>query len=149
MIRGIVRKLVSGGLVLAVGFLLALQAPAAATPAVAAQVVQFLQVAGSGWICNRADNICGLDDARMLSNPAKVDYDRLMRATPEMKKVRAEGIDPDSVKGIQLRQAAVDRVRRACDAEQQARGHCSVWKAISHRDGRVIPDITDAVLLRL
>ena len=35
----------------------------------------------SGWVVHRADNICGLDDARMLSNPARVDYPSLLDAT--------------------------------------------------------------------
>ena len=30
------------------------------------------------WICDRSDNICGLDDVRMLSKPCKVDYDALL-----------------------------------------------------------------------
>jgi hypothetical protein len=104
---------------------------------------------GSGWIVDRADNICGLDDGEMLSNPARVDYDRLLSATPEMKRIRDEGIAPDSSKGIQLRQAAVDRVRRASDAVRAGQGHCSVWKRVRHRDGRSVPDITDAVLKAL
>ena len=41
----------------------------------------------AGWIVDRADNICGLDDAKMLSKPAKVDYDALLKATPEFKKI--------------------------------------------------------------
>ena len=40
-------------------------------------------VAFSGWQVDKGDNICGLDDARQLSNPVVVDYDRLLAATPE------------------------------------------------------------------
>ncbi len=101
--------------------------------------------ATSPWIVDRADNICGLDDPRMLSKPVRVDYDALLRATPEMKKMRDEKIDPNSSEGIQLRQAAVDRVRKACEKVRQSGGHCSVWKQIRHQDGRTIPDVSDLV----
>lgn len=100
---------------------------------------------GTGWTVDRADNICGLDDPKTLSKPAKVDYDTLLRSTAEMKKIKDNKIDLNSPEGIQLRQAAVDRVRNAADKVRQAKGYCSVWKQISHTDGRVIPDITDLV----
>ncbi|MBK7875795.1 MAG: hypothetical protein IPJ77_08595 [Planctomycetes bacterium] len=97
------------------------------------------------WICDRADNICGLDDSKMLSNPAKVDYDALLKATAEYKKIKDEKIDVNSAEGIQLRQKAAERVRDACEKVRTAKSYCSVWKTISHQDGRSIPDITDAV----
>jgi hypothetical protein len=101
------------------------------------------------WICDRSDNICGLDDPRMLSKPCKVDYDALLKATPEMKKIVNDKIDPNSSEGINLRQKAVDRIRDKADAVRIANGYCSVWKAISHKDGRTIPDITDLVKAQL
>lgn len=101
------------------------------------------------WIVDRADSICGLDDPKMLSKPAKVDYETLLRATPEMKKIRDEKIDAASSEGIQLRQSAVDRVLKACERVRQAQGHCSVWKAIRHQDGRAVADITDLVKAQL
>ena len=66
---------------------------------------------GSKWIVDRSDNICGLDDPRMLSRPAKVDYEALLAATPEIKKLRDDKVDPNSSEGIQLRQKAVDRAK--------------------------------------
>jgi len=100
---------------------------------------------GTGWVVDRADNICGLDDPKMLSKPAKLDYDTLLRATPEMKKVKDDKIEPNSPQGIQLRQAAATRVQTAADKVRAADGYCSVWKTIKHTDGRAIPDITEAV----
>lgn len=97
------------------------------------------------WICERADNICGLDDARTLSNPAKVDYDALLKVTPEYKKMRDERIDPNSAEGIQLRQKGSERVRDACEKVRADKGYCSVWKTIKNSDGRAVPEITDAV----
>jgi len=104
---------------------------------------------GAGWIVDRSDNICGLDDPKMLSKPAKVDYDALLRATPEMKKIKDDKIDPNSPQGIQLRQAAASRVQKAADKVRAADGYCSVWKTIKHHDGRAIPDVTDAVKAQL
>ena len=101
------------------------------------------------WICDRSDNICGLDDPRMLSKPCKVDYDALLKATPEMKKITNDKIDPNSSEGINLRQKAVDRIRDKAEAVRTAQGYCSVWKTISHKDGRTIPDITDLVKAQL
>lgn len=101
------------------------------------------------WICSVSDNICGLRDTKMLSNPAKVDFDALLSATSELQRVRKEGIDPSSPEGVALKQAGIDRVTKACDAVRVANGHCSVWKAIKHRDERVIADITELVKARL
>jgi hypothetical protein len=99
----------------------------------------------TGWICDRADSICGLDDPKMLSSPAKIDYDALYKATPEYKKIRDDKIDPNSSEGIQLRQRAVDRIREKTESIRSQKGYCSVWKTIRHQDGRSVPDITDQV----
>lgn len=147
MNRRFARTLAAGGALLATCLLLAPTVQAGAS--VEVDRIVAAQASGTGWVVDKTDNICGLDDARMLSNPAKVDYDRLLRATPEMKKIRSDGIDPNSSKGIQLRTAAVDRVRKACNSVQQSNGYCSVWKSVSHRDGRSISDVTATVLQQL
>jgi hypothetical protein len=99
----------------------------------------------AGWVVDRADNICGLEDAKTLSKPAKVDYDALLKATPQFKKIKDNKIDPNSPEGIQLRQEAANKVRDACDKIRQQNGYCSVWKTIKHTDGRAVADITDLV----
>ena len=99
----------------------------------------------AGWVVDRADNICGLEDAKTLSKPAKVDYDALLKATPQYKKIKDNKIDPNSPEGIQLRQEAANKVRDACDKIRQQNGYCSVWKTIKHSDGRAVADITDLV----
>lgn len=122
-------------------------ASALARPASAARVCETsstFEYEGT-WIADRTENICGLDDPKMLSNPAKVDYDTLLKATAEWKKMKDEKIDPNSAEGIQLRQKAAERVRDACEKSRTAKSYCSVWKSIRHADGRSIPDITDAV----
>jgi hypothetical protein len=103
----------------------------------------------AGWVIDRADNICGLDDAKTLSKPAKVDYDALLKATAQYKKIKDNKIDPNSPEGIQLRQEAANKVRDACDKVRQQDGYCSVWKTIKHTDGRAVTDITDLVKAQL
>ena len=103
----------------------------------------------TSWIAVRGDNICGLDDPKMLSKPAKVDYDALLHATSEMKKIKDDKIDPNSPQGIQLRQAAATRVQKAAEKVRSSDGYCSVWKTIRHQDGRAVADITDAVKAQL
>jgi len=103
----------------------------------------------TGWIVDRSDNVCGLDDPKMLSKPAKIDYDALLKATPEIKKIKDDKIDPNSPEGIQLRQAAASRVQKAAEKVRSTNGYCSIWKTIRHQDGRAIPDVTDAVKAQL
>ncbi len=104
---------------------------------------------GHSWLLRTADNICGLRDPNQLTSPAVVDFEACLDATPEMKRVRDQGIDPKSAEGIQLRNAAVTRVTSACEKVRSASGHCSVWKEIRHKDGRAIADISDQVKAQL
>jgi hypothetical protein len=62
-----------------------------------------------------------------------------------MKKIKAEKIDPKSPDGIRLTTEATNRVTQACEAVQKANGYCSVWKAIKHKDGRAVTDISSQV----
>lgn len=101
------------------------------------------------WIVKSGDNLCGLREASQLSNPALVDYDALLKATPEMEKLEREGIDPASPKGVQLKAKATDRVAEAAEDVRKAQGHCSVWKAVRHKDGRSVPDVTSLVMGQL
>ena len=102
--------------------------------------------AGPVWIVKTGDSICGLDDPRMLSAPARLQFDRIYRSTPEVRRMEAEGIAPDSATGILLHQQALDRIYRTCEFVRNRDGYCSIWKAIRHVDGRPIPDVTDKVL---
>jgi len=101
---------------------------------------------GRDWILKAADNICGLRDPNQLTYPALIDFDSCLAATPEMKRIRDQGIDPKGAEGIQLRAAALTRLTDACEALRAAKGHCSVWKEIRHKDGRAIPDISSQVI---
>ena len=104
---------------------------------------------GSDWVVKSADSVCGVSEARQITNPAKVDYTKLMDATPEMKELKKKGIKKDSARGQTLVTAARDRVRRAANAVMSEKGHCSVWKKISHKKKKAVTDITDAVKTKL
>ncbi|MBI1381449.1 MAG: hypothetical protein GC161_10225 [Planctomycetaceae bacterium] len=117
--------------------------PAGATGGALAASAELAQT--QGWITRGQDNVCGLRDARQLSNPAKVDFPALLEETDEMKRLRKERIDPNSPQGIQLRDAARSKVANACEAIMQDQGHCSIWSSIRHSDGRAVTDVTDLV----
>ncbi|MBK7641644.1 MAG: hypothetical protein IPJ19_01120 [Planctomycetes bacterium] len=138
-------------LILALVFTPVLLLPCAAGTAIAQDSATSVAASAqpAGWVVDRADNICGLDDAKMLSKPAKVDYDVLLKATAQYKKIKDNKIDPNSPEGIQLRQEAANKVRDACDKIRQQDGYCSVWKSIKHSDGRAVADITDLVKAQL
>ena len=129
--------------------LLAAAAPGLASSSTPSAAAALDEAPGAGWVARAEDSICGLRDARTLTHPAKVDYDQLMAATSEMKRMKREGIDPTSAEGIQLKQAAIDRVCKASKSVMKDRGHCSVWKRVRNKDGRAVPDITQSVLARL
>jgi len=104
---------------------------------------------GSDWVVKSEDSVCGVSEARQITNPAKVDYTKLMDATPEMKELTRKGIKKDSARGQTLVTAARDRVRRAANSVMSEKGHCSVWKKISHKKKTAVTDITDAVKKKL
>lgn len=101
------------------------------------------------WTARDTDHVCGISVLSQISNPGVVDLRRLLDATDEIKQMKRDGIDPNSAQGQALRNAAKRKVRTAADATKDQLGHCSIWKAISHADGREVPDLTQEVLRRL
>jgi hypothetical protein len=99
----------------------------------------------SDWICKEEDNVCGISDTAKTSNPAKVDYPTLLDATPQIKEMKRDKIDPNSAEGKSLRKRAATLITKTCEVVRQSKGHCGVWKAIKHKDGRIIADLTDDV----
>jgi hypothetical protein len=101
--------------------------------------------ASSKWVADEDDNICGIKDLKKVSNPAKVAYDDLWEATPQIKKMKEKKIDPESTEGKALRSQAKTLITKSAELVRAAKGHCGVWKAIKNEDGRTIPDLTDDV----
>ncbi len=100
---------------------------------------------GTAYIVERSDNICGLDNPRQLTRPARVSYPTLLAATPEMQTLKKDRVNPNSPRGIQLRTDAAARVRKACEKVRARGKFCSVWKRIGRRDKKTVPDITSLV----
>jgi hypothetical protein len=132
-------------LVLAASALLQAPVPPQGTPA-DVRVETGGVLLGRDWVLRTADNICGLRDANQLTRPGVIDFEACLAATPEMKRIASQGIDPRSAEGIQLRNAAVTRVTNAAEAVRAAGGYCSVWKEIRHKDGRAIDDLSSRVI---
>ena len=138
------QSLMIGALCLAFGGLTwAVSTPAPAAAAESATAVS------QGWKAKGADIITGISDLTKVSNPATVDYDQLLEATPQMKQLKKEKIDPDSPQGKLLRQAANSLITKKCTLVRTQRGYCGIWKAIRHEDGRAVPDVTYEVLAEL
>jgi hypothetical protein len=108
-----------------------------------------IQAFGTDWIVSSGDNVCGISDARQISNPARVSYESLLGDTPELKDMKKKGIEKDSPEGQILHNKGVDRVRKAAKTVMTNKSHCSVWKKISSRKGSAVPDITEAVRAEL
>lgn len=104
---------------------------------------------GTPFVVQKADNICGLDEPRQITTPAKVDYEALLQETTEVKELKRNGIDPTSSKGITLMTKARSRVLKACETVRTELGYDSIWKSITRRDSRAIPDATDQVKAKL
>lgn len=105
--------------------------------------------ANRDWIAKSTDSVCGLKEASQVSNPAVVDWQALLEATPEVRKLRSQKIAEDSPEGIQLLNEAANRATAACESLRASQGHCSVWKSIRHKDGRAVTDLTDLVKAQL
>ena len=86
----------------------------------------------SGWIATPSDNICGVKEPRMVTQPGVVNWQQLMDSTPEMKQMKKEGIKRDSPKGAQLISEAQSRCKRACVKQMRVAKVDSMWKNISH-----------------
>jgi len=88
--------------------------------------------ANSGWIASPADNICGVKEPRMVTQPGVVNWKQLMDNTPEMKQIKKDGIKKDSPKGAQLISEAESRCKRACVKQMRVASVDSMWKNITH-----------------
>lgn len=106
-------------------------------------------LAAPEWQVRATDNLCGLQAARQLSAPARVDLTALLEATPEVARIRAERLADSTAAYAHLMQGARQRVLRACELERKAGAWCSVWSRIQHRSGQQVPEITREVAQRI
>ncbi len=104
---------------------------------------------GTPYKVSKSDSICGLVEPRQLTVPARVDFTKLLRATSEHKELVRKKIDPASAKGTALLSRARHKIVSACEVVRIKGAYCSVWKKISRKDGKAIPDVTASVLKKL
>lgn len=102
---------------------------------------------GTPYVFFRRDNICGkgVKNPASITKPAKVDYEALLAATDEARKIKKDRIDPESAEGLKLMTGAKRKVLKACEAVRRANNHCGVWKKITRRDRSAVADITAKV----
>jgi hypothetical protein len=114
----------------------------------AIDAVRSIDIEGHGWIAEKEDNICGIKDLKKVTKPALVDYEELLEATPQMKELKRDDIDPESTKGKALRKAARTLISKTAEVVRKHNGHCGVWKTIAHKDERDIADVTEDIVER-
>ncbi len=136
-------KIVLGAMLLALAPVQTADAADAKGPA--SQSAAAVEPGGRDWVVKAENNICGLSDATQLSNPVVVDFQALLDATPEYKKMKDQKISATSPEGIRLNNEAVNRIATQCETIRSSNGYCSVWKEIKHKDGRAVTDVTDKV----
>ena len=112
-------------------------------------VLRILMDDGSEFDCKPGDVslLPSGHDAWVVGNePAVVvDFQALLDATPEYKKMKDQKISATSPEGIKLNSEAITRIATQCETVRASNGYCSVWKSIQHKDGRAITDVTDKV----
>lgn len=89
--------------------------------------------------------------AANTSAPATIDYAKVKEATREWKKLRNDGIDPDSAQGMQLLQQMSDRIREAASqaANDESRDLVVRKDDIVDPQGKSVADLTDKVIGKL
>ncbi|MGC6488815.1 MAG: hypothetical protein ACON4Z_14305 [Planctomycetota bacterium] len=80
--------------------------------------------------------------------PATLNASKVRLSTPEWKKIKSSGIDPDSARGKQLINKMNQRIRRAVKEVADAEGRDMVTRKKDMKDdrGRDVMDLTDLVI---
>ncbi len=83
--------------------------------------------------------------------PASIDEQKVRDATPEWKRMQAEGVDPDSAQGKQLVVQMNNRIREAVKsvATTESRDMVARKDDISDKQGRDVVDLTDKVVSKV
>jgi hypothetical protein len=89
--------------------------------------------------------------AANTSAPATVQDTKVRDATPEWKKIQAEGIDPDSAHGRQLVSQMNTRIRDAIRdvATAESRDMVTRKDDVTDKQGRDVVDLTDKVVQKV
>ena len=85
------------------------------------------------------------------SAPATIQESRVKEATPEWRRIQAEGIDTSSAQGKQLVAQMQQRIRDAAKAvaENESRDLVTRKDDIADKQGRDVVDLTDKVIAKV
>jgi hypothetical protein len=89
--------------------------------------------------------------ASNTSAPATIQESKVKEATPEWKKIQAEGIDTDSAQGKQLLVAMNNRIKEAVKAVAETESRDMVTRKcdLTDKQGRDVTDLTEKVVTKV
>ena len=110
-------------------------------------VLAFLAAPLLAQVGIRAGAVVYQGSASNTSAPATIDEARVREATPEWKKMQAEGIDPSSAQGKQLVVKMNNRIQDAVRSVASAENRDMVTRKddITDQQGKDVADLTDKV----
>jgi len=111
----------------------------------------FLAATASAQVSLKKKAVVYVGSAANTSAPATVVEKKVRAATPEWKKIKSDGIDPDSARGKQLITRMNQRIRKAVKAVADSESRDLVTRKKDMRDdrGREVVDLTDLVIAEI
>ncbi|MFN3244153.1 MAG: hypothetical protein ACE37K_21790 [Planctomycetota bacterium] len=111
----------------------------------------FLAATASAQVSLKKKAVVYVGSAANTSAPATLVAKKVRSATPEWKKIKSDGIDPDSARGKQLITKMNKRIRKAVKAVADSESRDMVTRKMDLRDdqGREVVDLTDLVIAEI
>lgn len=116
-----------------------------------ASVLLFLAVPLLAQVTVKKGAVIYVGSASNTTAPATVKESKIKEATPEWKKIQAEGIDVDSAQGKQLLVQMNNRIREAIKDVAKAESRDMVTRKcdLTDKQGRDVVDLTDKVVAKV
>jgi hypothetical protein len=116
-----------------------------------ASVLLFLAVPLLAQVTVKKGAVIYVGSASNTTAPATVKESKVKEATPEWKKIQAEGIDVDSAQGKQLIVQMNNRIREAIKDVAKAEKRDMVTRKcdVTDAQGRDVVDLTDKVVTKV
>ena len=116
-----------------------------------ASVLLFLAVPLIAQVTVKKGAVIYVGSASNTTAPASVKESKIKEATPEWKKIQAEGIDVDSAQGKQLIVQMNNRIREAIKDVAKAESRDMVTRKcdVTDAQGRDVVDLTDKVVAKV
>jgi hypothetical protein len=111
----------------------------------------FLAATASAQVSLKKKAVVYVGSAANTTAPATLVAKKVRSATPEWKKIKSDGIDPDSARGKQLITKMNKRIRKAVKAVADSESRDMVTRKMDLRDdqGREVVDLTDLVIAEI